>query len=331
MKKVKLIALALILALTMIACQNVSALETTTTTIYNTTTTIDSNTTIYTGTDAEGNVYYYSDYQDLIDQIYQDVYDDIYQNIYDDISAMVTQDLYDEIYAAVENNLVNVFTEEEVAVYLQALQNEIYSVKDLVDTSVIGVSTYDGTVGVSLGTGVIYYYDQLNDVYYLITNEHVVDGGDNYRVVFADESYVVATLLGTDAEVDIAVLSFSGASLNQTLTTATLGDSSVVQPGTMVIAAGNPQGYSFYGSMTLGIVAGVNRVVDETSSVLYIQHDASINAGNSGGPLFNLQGEVIGINVLKLASTDIEGMGFSIPINTVKEVILTIAPNTLPA
>jgi len=327
MKKIKFIALAFILSFAMIACQNVNALDTTAPV---TTTTLDTNTTVYTGTDPEGNVYYYSDYQDLVDQIYADIYDDIYQSVYDEISSMVTQDLYDEIYAAVENNLVSVFTEDEVQVYLQALQNEIYSVKDIVDTSVVGVSTYEGTTGVSLGTGVIYYYDELSDTYYLITNEHVVDGGDNYRVVFSDESYVVATLLGVDADVDIAVLSFSGTELERTITTATLGDSSIVLPGTMVLAAGNPQGYSFYGSMTLGIVAGVNRVVDEDSPVLYIQHDASINAGNSGGPLFNLEGEVIGINVLKLASTDIEGMGFSIPINTVKEVIMAIAPNTLP-
>ncbi len=324
MRKIRLLLITFTLSVALIACQSVDALDTTTIP----TTTI-SETTTYTGY-SDGNVYYYEDYQDLVDQIYQDIYDEIYQDVYDDISSMVTQDLYDEIYATVEANLSNVFSEEEVAVYVQALQNKIYDVKEIVDTSVVGVSTYEGTTGISLGTGVIYNYIESSDTYYLITNEHVVADGDNYRVVFADESYVVATLLGVDADVDIAILSFSGATLERTITVAQLGDSASVLPGTMVIAAGNPQGYSFYGSMTLGIVAGVNRVVDEDSPVLYIQHDASINAGNSGGPLFNLDGEVIGINVLKLASTDIEGMGFSIPINQVLDIIEIVAPNSIP-
>ncbi len=331
MKKIRILILTLFIALSVVACQSVNADTTTTTVATSTTTTW--NTTIPDTTvtiDDGSKTYVYDSYQDLVDQIYQDVYDDIYADVYNDIEQMLTEQLYEEIYQTVSDNLAIEFSQEEIGVYVAALQTKIYDITAIVDNAVVGVSTYTGTTGDSLGTGVVYSYNSLTNTYYLITNHHVIDGGDNYRVVFSDDSYVVATLLGSNADIDIAILSFSGASLGYSITPVTLANSDDVLPGTLVIAAGNPQGYDFYGSVTLGIVAGVNRDVDGNGLVDYIQHDAPINAGNSGGPLFNLNGEVIGINVSKLAATDIEGMGFSIPSNQVIDVIQTIAPNTLP-
>jgi len=322
MKKIRILVLLLFVLFSSFACANVQALETTIATTIPV-------TTLYTDSETD-KTYVYSSYDDLVQQIYDDIYDEVYQSVYSDISAMVTAQLYDEIYAQVTTNLNELYSAGEISVYIQNLQNQIYDVADIVKTSVIGVSSYLGTLGQAIGSGVIYNYNASTNTYYVITNNHVVEDGDNYRIVFEDGSYVVATLLGVDADIDIAILSFSANGLSKTITVSALGNSSAVTPGTVVVAAGNPQGYDFYGSVTLGIVAGVDRDADGTGIVGYIQHDAPINGGNSGGPLYTLTGEVIGINVSKLASTEIEGMGFSIPIDLVKTVIQQIAPTTLP-
>lgn len=322
MKKIRIFILFIFVLLSSIACSNVQALDTTTVTT-------SPVTTLYTDS-ATDKTYVYSSYDDLVQQIYNDIYDEVYQNVYTDISAMVADQMYEDIYAQVTSDLNAMYSDGEISVYIQNLQNQIYDVSDLVKTSVIGVSSYLGSVGKAIGSGVIYNYNASTNTYYLITNNHVVEDGDNFRIVFSDGSYVVGNLLGVDADIDIAILSFSADGLDQTITVSSLGNSSEVIPGTVVLAAGNPQGYDFYGSITLGIVAGVNRDADGTGIVGYIQHDAPINGGNSGGPLYTLTGEVIGINVSKFASTDIEGMGFSIPIDLVKTVISEIAPTTLP-
>jgi|GEM_PF-317996 len=286
-------------------------------------------TTVTIDTTASLNSYVYTDLDDLIDQIYQDVYDQIYQEIYDELSASIGTELYEEIYAQVLANLEAIIFSGNVEVYIDAFQLKIDAVATLADASVVGVSTYLGNDGVSLGSGVVYRYDAVNDEYYLITNEHVVEGGDNYKVVFADMTKVVAQLLGSDSEVDIAVLKFSGADLPYEIAVSPLGDSDLVAKGSVVLAVGHPRGYDFYGSITMGVVAGLDRDVAGDGYVGYIQHDASINSGNSGGPLYNLDGEVIGINVSKFASTEIEGMGFAIPINMVKEVIAAVEAGTM--
>ncbi|MDD3478619.1 MAG: hypothetical protein PHP32_07055, partial [Candidatus Izemoplasmatales bacterium] len=189
MKKIRIILLTGLLAFSLMACANVAA-ETTT---MLTTTSSPVTTTPETTTVVDGNIYVYSDYQDLLDQIYANVKDEIYSDVYNQISQMVTDSMYDEIYSTVQQNLIDYFSETDISVYVAALQSKIYAITEIVNTSVVGVSTYQGTTGVSLGTGVIYYYDSANQEYYLVTNNHVVDGGDNYRIVFSDESYVTGT------------------------------------------------------------------------------------------------------------------------------------------
>ncbi|MBN2697112.1 MAG: trypsin-like peptidase domain-containing protein, partial [Bacilli bacterium] len=264
-------------------------------------------------------------YEDLRDQLYDDIYADIYAELYADLSLgnMVSQALYDEIYAAVETKFAELLSEAELDLLVDDTQTKIYEVADLVKNSVVGISSYLDLEGKSLGSGVVYKHDTINDIYYVITNHHVVETGNNFKAVFFDASNVVATLIGYDSDVDIAVLTFSGADIDYDIQVSPLGNSADEMPGTIVLAAGNPQGYDFYGSVTMGVLSGVDRKVDSTVQ-RYLQHDASINSGNSGGPLYNLDGEVIGINVSKFAATDIEGLGFAIPIDVVKTVVATI-------
>ncbi|MFA6648483.1 MAG: trypsin-like peptidase domain-containing protein [Candidatus Izemoplasmatales bacterium] len=329
----KILSLALILGfmMSLYACFSVNAEETTFLTTETTMTTQVTTLTI----DESIKTYNYTDFNDLVNQIYVDVYEQIYAELYAEYSETIFIDpeqlelnIYEEIYAQVEAELWAQINTGNITIVMDDFLDQLLNVAEIANHSVIGVSTYNDSEGIALGSGVIYFYDSFANVYYLITNQHVVEGGNNFKVVFANGDEVVATLLGADDEVDIAILSFSGAGLDQDITVSVLGDSDALTQGTIVLASGNPRGYNFFGSMTMGIVAGINRIIDDNTTP-YIQHDAAINSGNSGGPLYNLLGEVIGINVSKYAITDIEGMGFAIPINLVKTVIETFAPTTI--
>ena len=296
----------------------VEALTTTTTYL----TTIPATTTI---TVDDGNYYYFDNYEDLVSQIYDDIYNEVYQNLYDEIVNDLDTEFYEQIYAQVEQEISDLLSESEIQVYVDDFQQQLYDVIDLAEMSVLGITSYNVPANeASLGSGVVYKYDSINDLYYIVTNYHVVEDGTEFEIYFSDESTTEATLLGVDTEVDIAVLTFSGTDLSVDVAVSTLGDSDAANVGEFILAVGNPIGYNFYNSVNLGIIAGLDREVEENGYIDYIQHDASINSGNSGGPIYNLDGEVIGINVSKYASIDIEGMGFSIPINLVKDVIEAI-------
>jgi serine protease Do len=289
-----------------------------TTTVPQTTTseTVESTTNTYD--------YTYESREDLIEQLYQMIRAEIYDDMLIQLRTAIKQDLYDEIYDSVQLKIEDLLNSETFYIRADALQNQLFKVAELASQSVVGVSTYLGEDGVSLGSAVIFDYDPLTEFYNIITHEHVVDEGDNYKVVFKDGTKVSAILLGVDVEVDIAIMAFDATGLTQNLKVSPLGDSDALLKGTIVVAAGNPKGYDFYGSITMGIVAGTDRNNKADFFVEYIQHDAAINSGNSGGPLYNLKGEVIGINVSKYATTDIEGMGFAIPINLVKEIAVNV-------
>lgn len=158
---------------------------------------------------------------------------------------------------------------------------------------------------------------------YILTNFHVIDEVDAIKVILADGTELPAQLVGTDKYADLAVLFVQ----RQSPATADLGDSDRLKPGEMVIAIGSPLG-DFKNTVTVGVISATGRSLD--SGLGYeieglIQTDAAINSGNSGGPLVNLQGEVIGINTLVvrgsfMGSAPAEGLGFSIPINTARIV-----------
>jgi serine protease Do len=149
----------------------------------------------------------------------------------------------------------------------------------------------------------------------ILTNAHVVNEMDKIIVVLADGSGYEATLKCIDEESDLATVKIKKTGLP----TAKLGNEKDIIIGKTVIAIGNPISISLRNSASIGIISGVNRGID--SFYKLIQTDAAINPGNSGGPLVNLKGEVIGINSSKFMGSGIEGMGFSIPISTVKYVI----------
>ncbi|KMQ39955.1 trypsin [Oenococcus oeni] len=175
------------------------------------------------------------------------------------------------------------------------------------------------------GTGLIYETD--GNYSYIVTNNHVIKGANEIEIIMANGTKVKAKLIGKNATKDIAVLRISSASVT---TTGTFVNSSKVQAGQQVLAIGSPLGSDYASSLTSGIVSATNRQIDDRPIKLSaIQTDVALNPGNSGGPLINMAGEVIGINSMKISSTedgseDVEGMSFSIPSNTVVATIKSI-------
>ncbi len=164
---------------------------------------------------------------------------------------------------------------------------------------------------VASGSGVI--IDQKG---YIVTNNHVIDGEQSLQVIFADGSKASATLVGADPILDIAVIQVQG----KVPAVATFGDSNALVPGQSAIAIGSPLG-DYRGTVTVGVISALNRTVGEQQGL--IQTDAAINNGNSGGPLLNSLGQVIGINTLVVRTTSegnvAEGLGFAIPSDLVQQ------------
>lgn len=188
-----------------------------------------------------------------------------------------------------------------------------------------GGSTPQKSEGTSAGTGFIISEDG-----YIVTNAHCIYDTSEYQagkaievsVLFSDESEVEANIIAYDIETDIAVLKVNKTGLKP----AVIGDSNDLMVGELVIAVGNPLGFDLFGSVTSGIVSALNREISVNErSMSLIQTDAAINSGNSGGPLLNSCGQVIGINSSKMSSSygmpSVEGLGFAIPISDAKVII----------
>lgn len=156
----------------------------------------------------------------------------------------------------------------------------------------------------------------------IVTNNHVVSGAETVSVCFIDEQVYEANVKGTDSDNDLAIIAIDLAKISAdtmaSIKVATIGDSSEIKVGEQVVAIGNALGYGQ--SVTTGIVSAKDRVVSTNTTPL-IQTDAAINPGNSGGALLNMRGEVIGINSSKYASTEVEGMGYAIPISEVESIL----------
>jgi serine protease Do len=161
------------------------------------------------------------------------------------------------------------------------------------------------------GSGVIVSSDG-----YIVTNNHVIDGANKITVRLKNEKTYTATLVGTDSKTDVALLKIEATSL----TPAILGDSEGLQVGDTAIAIGNPLG-QLEGTVTQGIISALDRELTiDGKTMSLLQTDAAINPGNSGGGLFNDRGQLIGIVVAKSSGSDVEGLGFAIPINDAKAV-----------
>lgn len=181
-----------------------------------------------------------------------------------------------------------------------------------------GVFNPGGGFQEGIGTGFI-----LNEEGYVATNYHVVEGGQEVNVVLYTGEEVSARVVNFDAANDLAVLRITEDI--RVPGVVKLGDSDRLRVGETVVAIGNPIAREFAGTVTSGIVSALNRMVTVgNQSYNYLQTDAAINGGNSGGPLINTRGEVIGINSAKIASDQIEGIGFAIPINDLKSRMDTL-------
>ena len=175
-----------------------------------------------------------------------------------------------------------------------------------------------GFSGQASGSGVI-----IDSGGYIVTNNHVVAGQQSLEVIFADATTAAAQLVGADLYSDLAVLKVN----SKMPAVATLGNSDALRPGETVIAIGSALG-DFRNTVTVGVISGLNRTLQADQGINMenmIQTDAAINHGNSGGPLINLRGEVIGVNTAVLrnvagTSDPAEGLGFAIPSNTVKDI-----------
>ena len=171
--------------------------------------------------------------------------------------------------------------------------------------------------GNATGTGVI-----LSQEGHIVTNAHVIEGATKIQVLLTDGRQLDATLIGMDKISDLAVLDIQA----DDLVAARLGDSSVLRVGDAVVAIGDPLGIALRGTMTDGIVSAINRDVQVDGRVMnLIQTNAALNSGNSGGPLLNCYGQVVGINTMKIGDTfsaaGVEGLGFAIPSATVEHIV----------
>lgn len=228
----------------------------------------------------------------------------------------------------------------DISLFQIAARTDAKPLPEIVESimpSFVGISStfevsYNGWGGagtqqfVGTGTGIIVTEDG-----YIVTNAHVIyDDNSQYKageavevsILYNDERIQEAKIISYDVQTDLAVLKVDETGL----TPATFGDSDDLKVGELVIAVGNPLGFELFGTVTSGIVSAINRQVTiGDKNMTLIQTDAAINSGNSGGPLLNSCGQVIGINSAKMSSSygsaSIEGLGFAIPINEARVII----------
>lgn len=217
-----------------------------------------------------------------------------------------------------ENNTIIEKTVEEVNI---TESDTINKAIDKIYDAVYVVETLKNGKSISSGTGFAYKKDEEKG--YVLTNYHVIEDGTSYKVYNTNGEEIDAVLLGGDEYADIAVLAIEPSKITKI---AELGDSSAAKIGDTVFTVGTPVGKDYIGTVTKGILSGKNRTVSvELSSTSFmmevLQTDAAINPGNSGGPLVNINGEVIGINSMKLVEDEIEGMGFAIPIEYASAIV----------
>ncbi len=197
---------------------------------------------------------------------------------------------------------------------------------DKIYDAVVIVENYKNNKVSSTGTGFVYKKD--DSFGYIITNYHVAGNSEKVVLVLSDDREVEGTYVGGDQYMDISIIKMDASYVTKV---AEIGDSSKSKLGDTVFTVGTPVDYEYRGTVTRGILSGKERLVEVSISgyqsdwvMKVLQTDAAINPGNSGGPLVNSNGEVIGVNSLKLVNANIEGMGFAIPVEDVMTHIATL-------
>ena len=251
------------------------------------------------------------DAPDALPEEYDRDYRDFFSRYYDE--AAMEQDEASSI-ARAETGSAFRLTLESAEGQRELTRQELYAA--CVD-SVVGIrSRVKGALGYYWGTGII-----LSEDGYILTNQHILSGTDSASVVLPDGTEAAALLVGEDVQMDVAVLKIEASGLHP----ATFGDSSALTVGDDVVAIGNPLSDSLSGTMTNGIISAIDRsVTNNGHPITMLQTNAAINEGNSGGPLFNMYGQVVGITNMKMVNpysdVTVEGLGFAIPSVTVKAV-----------
>jgi serine protease Do len=253
-------------------------------------------------------------------------------------------DYIKSFYPSVENQSSNSSEQAPVAKTVSAQPSALTSNSSIADTvekvskAIVGIVNYQqqqqtsdifGNSGPSSsqsvesgsGSGVI--FQKNNSTAYIVTNNHVVEGASKLEISLYNGEKTTAEVVGTDALTDLAVLKIDAKFVNST---AEFGNSSTLRPGDQVYAIGNPLGLDLSRTVTQGIVSATNRSISVSTSAgnwdtNVIQTDAAINPGNSGGALINPQGQVIGINSLKISESGVEGLGFAIPSNDLIPIV----------
>lgn len=218
-------------------------------------------------------------------------------------SIITTAGSASSLFKEVSESVVNISTIVTQNIFMQQIQGE-------------------GT-----GSGIIYKID--DDLVYIVTNNHVIEGATQVKVSITGEEQIIANLVGTDKTSDLAVISVSKSdmlSYNIDPTVATFANSDDVEVGDFVYPIGNALGEGK--TMTQGMISAQNKQINiDGIELTVLQTDAAINPGNSGGALMNTVGEVIGINTAKIASSQIEGVGYAIPSNTATNIVNQIVEN----
>lgn len=239
------------------------------------------------------------------------------------IGSGITYTLTRNLEATTKNVVLNPATFATDSEALTAI--EVYNkvAPAVVIVSVKSITTYNGffpqeTEGI--GSGFI-----INEEGYILTNYHVIEGATEVSVTLSDKTEVKASIVNYDQEQDVAMIKIIGDV--EVPGVVELGDSDALQTGEEVLAIGTPLSKDLADTLTNGIVSALNRNVETSTGVTLnlIQTNAAINPGNSGGPLINTRGEVIGINTMKMMSEDVEGLGFAIPINDIKDKIESLS------
>lgn len=242
-----------------------------------------------------------------------------------------------------ENKTQNATSSEETKPIQQNMSVEVTSAVtkavEKASDAVVGISNIQETSfwggngnessSAEAGTGSGVVYKKEGGKAYIVTNNHVIENANELEVTLSDGTKLPAELQGSDPWTDLAVVVVDE---DKVKTIAEFGKSETIKPGEPVIAIGNPLGLQFSGSVTQGIISGVERTIevdiDEDGQVDWnaevIQTDAAINPGNSGGALVNMSGQVIGINSMKIAENAVEGIGLSIPIDSAIPIITDI-------
>lgn len=259
----------------------------------------------------------------IISDLYAKIYESLYEEVRNEVIKDISEERFQQLYDSVIVTLLQEVESGNITVTAASIIDMIFAIEANQAKAVVGIRNLNQNgIIQSVGSGVI--YKAVGNKYYVLTNNHVIENGVSYKVVFENGDEYGAVLRGVDELVDVAVLYFFS---DEEYEVVEFGDSDSLRKGEIVIAVGHPSGFTYFGSMTMGIVSGLKRYFDIDNDgvkdmfVGYVQHDAAINTGNSGGALFNIYGQLVGVNVIKISAVNVESMGFAIPANLVRAIV----------